>query len=115
MVSYMKFGNAENENDEVYDPDFEAGYAQSDIDDCDQALTGFLGTLQQTAGNGRKDFIIESVKAVVLRLNTVNNKCDGNLIETDQREDICNLIKKATEGAGLVTEQSDITEEWREW
>ena len=104
MVSYMKFGGAEDENDEDYDPDFDAGYEQSDVDKCDKALTEFLLKLLEQDGND-KDWIIETTKSTVLKLNKINNTCDGNLIETDQREDICQLIQLATQQVGLETDQ----------
>jgi hypothetical protein len=40
---------------------------------------------------------------------------DGLLIETDQREQLCELIIAAAQRAGLVSDVYDITEEWREW
>ena len=58
--------------------------------------------------------IRDAVKQAVLALNALNKRCNGNLIETDQREDICELILVAAAQAGLHTDE-DITEEWREW
>ena len=115
MVNFMKYGGAEDENDESYDPDFDAGYTQTNVDECDKILTDFLNNLVTAPANGRNDFITTSVKSVVLKLNNLNSECDGGLIETDQREQICALIFSAVEQAGLATKGVDITEEWREW
>ena len=115
MVSCMKFGGADDENDEDYDPDFDAGYKQSDVNKCDKALTDFLLKLAKADGKKNKDWIIETTKSTVFKLNKINAECDCCLIETDQREDICQLVQLATQQAGLVTKQTDITEEWREW
>jgi len=84
------------------------------VDKCDRALTEFLDKLSKKDGEDN-DWIIETVKSTVLKLNKINNACDGGLIETDQREDICQLIQLATQQAGLKTNQPDITEEWRNW
>jgi len=58
--------------------------------------------------------VLEAVKAIVLDLNRLNKECGGGLIETGQREDLCELILTAAAGAGLATDE-DITEKWREW
>ena len=40
---------------------------------------------------------------------------NGNLIETDQREDICDYLIKAGALLGLNEHDEDITEQWRQW
>lgn len=50
----------------------------------------------------------------VLKLNKLKEKCGGSIIETDQREDLCQIILVAARRAGLKTEE-DMTEEGREW
>jgi hypothetical protein len=54
------------------------------------------------------------VKDLVLKLNALNDRCQGSLIETDQREDICELIESSLTQASIPFE-GDVTEEWREW
>jgi hypothetical protein len=54
------------------------------------------------------------IKETVVRLNDLNDRCGGALIETDQREDLCQIILVAARGAGLTT-LADVTEAWREW
>jgi hypothetical protein len=51
----------------------------------------------------------------ILRLNKLNEECDGSLIETDQREDLAKLINLAAKHAGLESSADDITYKWREW
>ena len=58
---------------------------------------------------------MKAVKTAVVKLNKLNDRCDGSLIETDQREQLCELIITAARGAGLSSDKYDITEEWREW
>jgi hypothetical protein len=113
MVSYMKYGGAEDEADEDYDPDFDAGYTQENIDQCDSILLDFLANVQAHSG-AQASVIMNDVKTLVLALNALNEKCDYTIIETDQREDICALIGDAANKAG-VTLESDATDEWREW
>jgi hypothetical protein len=113
MVSFMR---GEDEDDEG-DSGFEAGYTQDDIDRCAAIIDHYLITLSRIKGKGedRNEVILEAVKDTVLELNTLNDNCDGNLIETDQRETLCELINSAAQDAGLETDLDDITEEWREW
>ncbi len=54
------------------------------------------------------------MRQVVLDLNGLNEESGGGLIETDQREGLCQLILVAALHAGLKTDE-DVTEEWREW
>ena len=111
MISYM----GKDENDENFDPEFDAGYTQINVDECEQILTDFLSNILATPTDGKNHFIMELVKNTILKLNSLNNKCDDGLIETGQREEICELIDLAVQQAGLDTKGNDITEEWREW
>lgn len=55
------------------------------------------------------------VKKTVLALNALNEKCEYELIETEQREDIAEIIILAGYLKGFNDRDDDITEEWREW
>ena len=55
------------------------------------------------------------MKATVLKLNKLNEKAGYELIETDQREDICKYIIRAGALLGFNGEDEDVTEEWRDW
>jgi hypothetical protein len=134
MTDYMKFGGAEDEDDPDFDPDFDAGYTQADIDRCAEILDTLLEALttaseayasspahdDEDEADGeetelRDESIMQAVKEAVLDLNALNEACEGGLIETDQREQLCDLIITAATQAGLDTDGQDITEEWREW
>jgi hypothetical protein len=115
MVSYMRYGAAESEIDPDFDPAFDAGYTQADIDRCAKIIDAFLATLEGVPRGEKNDPILKAVKAVVVKLNKLNARCDGLLIETDQREQLCALIITAAKRAGLVSSVDDITEQWREW
>jgi hypothetical protein len=113
MVSYMKYGGAENEDDPDFDPDFDAGYRQVHINRCAKIIEEFLASLDSV--EKKNEAILKVVKKAVVKLNRLNEQCDGCLIETDQREQLCELIISAAKRVGLVSTVYDITEEWRDW
>ena len=114
MTNYMKYGGAASETDPDFDPNFDAEYTQADIDRCAKIIDEFVAALE-SAPKGKNEAILKAVKAAVIKLNKLNELCDGFLIETDQREQLCPLIIAAAKRAGLVSTVDDITEEWREW
>src|SRR5689334_15534268 len=103
MVSYMKFGGAENETDPDYDPDFDAGYTQKHVNRCAKIIRAYLDALGRMGGSERNQKILTQAKKAVLALNKLNEECDGSLIETDQREEICSLMIIAAKNAGLTS------------
>jgi hypothetical protein len=111
MVSYMKFGGAEHENE----PNFDVGYTQQNVDQCGEILETFFQTIERISEPERNLAILDAVKATVLDLNQLNSECDCGLLETGEREQLCEIIILAARKAGLVSSQDDITEEWREW
>ncbi|WP_167356145.1 hypothetical protein [Chryseobacterium jejuense] len=58
---------------------------------------------------------MEIVKSTVLKLNNLNEKCDYSLIETNEREQIAEIIILAGYEMGYNASDEDGTEEWREW
>src|SRR5215813_14086744 len=103
-IEYMKYGGAVDEND----PEFDAGYTQKHVDRLSEIIDDFLASLEKTPENaGQNEYIMDAVKKTILNLNELNEECDGNLIGTGQREDLCKLIDLAS--------SHDITYEWREW
>ena len=115
MTDYMKFGGAEDESDHDYDPNFDSGYTQEEINQCEKLLDLFLTSLEKLPETSKNEYILDVVKKVVFGLNKLNEDCDYSLIETDQREDLCELIITASKKAGLESNEDDVTEEWREW
>jgi hypothetical protein len=96
--------------------DFVAGmeqpyYPLAKVDECGRIIDEFLAAVGR-ARDGQA--IMAQVKRTVLALNALNDECGGALIETDQREQLCELILEAANTAGLAT-GDDITEQWREW
>ena len=112
MSRYMTYGGAEDETDPDYDPDFDAGYTQGHVDQVEGILDSYLADVERAEGGDAA--ILAAVQTAVLALNELNDSADGNLIETDQREQLCEIIGSAAREAGLQTDD-DVTEEWREW
>ena len=105
MLSYMEREEGEDGFDD---------YSKEDVDRCASILDRYLSSVLDPSVHGVSEGIMAAVKTAVLALNDLNEQCEHSLIETDQREDICELIIHAASLAGLDG-NDDITEEWREW
>ena len=62
-----------------------------------------------------KEESLSLVKITVEALNELNESTEFQLIETDQREDICEIIIRGRHLRGYNDMEDDITGEWREW
>ncbi len=87
------------------------GYSKTDIGICVAVVDSYLAAVSQVVNS---DWIMAEVQKVAIRLNNLNDRCNGGLIETDQRELICEIVNKAAKYAGLDFGKNDPTEEWRE-
>lgn len=94
--------------------EFGACYTQADIDQCDRILDAFLTALDSESRPAAPEKIGAIVKLAVLALNDLNDECEGNLIETDQREHLCDIFTRAANKTGLDSDE-DITQAWRAW
>lgn len=116
MTSYMSGSSDDGDEVDPEDSGFDAGYTQEHVDRCAEILEVFFDELSQVGGTDDRDAeIMEAVKTAVTELNALNEETDGSLIETDQRELLCEIIIASAQEAGLSTQGQDITEEWREW
>lgn len=111
MTDFLVGDDEDDEEGEAFD----AGYTRTDVARCAAIVDHYLETLTRLDGGDKSAAIMDAVKDTVLELNKLNDSCDGNLIEDDQRDLLCELIVTAAQEAGLETEAYDITEEWREW
>ncbi len=105
MIAYM--------SDAGKDEKLDCGYTHEHVSRCSTILDRYLAALAPSPAL-QQDTVRAAVKSVVLELNELNDETEGRLIETDQREDLCQIILLAAARAGLDGEQ-DHTEEWREW
>lgn len=90
----------------------ETAYTEKDVEKCLSLIDSFLIDLPQTE---TKETGMLCVEKIVLQLNELNEKCEEELIETDQREQIADIIILAGHLKGYNERDEDITEEWREW
>ncbi|WP_336691134.1 MULTISPECIES: hypothetical protein [unclassified Chryseobacterium] len=87
-------------------------YSQKDIDECISILSEYTTNILKT--HSREEAML-IVKSTVLKLNALNEKCDLSLIETNEREQITEIIILASHKMKYNSLNEDITEEWREW
>lgn len=88
----------------------EPEYAPEDVTACITLLLEFLTEIEfetQTQERAKSH-----IKDLVISLNDLNTKCDGNLIESDQCEEICEFISKTIANANVELSE-DFTKEWR--
>jgi hypothetical protein len=102
MTSFMR-GDGDDSSD--------APYSQEHIERCQSIIDTYLAKVPP---GSPAPTIRDAVKTAILDLNALNEDCECNLIETGEREDLCQLILVAARRAGLDTDD-DITEEWRDW
>ncbi len=95
-----------------YMVDGETGYEKSHVEECNRILEQHLDAL---AGASDCASALECVKVTVLRLNDLNGRAGHELIETGQREEICEYISRAGSLLGFHDDAEDVTEPWREW
>lgn len=103
--------------DELFPDDF---IARVDI-----LLKAFAEAIDQCATTA-SDFprVMQSIQTLVLALNTVNEDFNEEVIETGEREDLCEFIDAVIIGRGIDIEalaaaqgcrRYELTDEWRDW
>jgi len=95
-----------------YRADGGASYTEAHVEECRRLLQEHLDAISSASD---RDGAKACVKATVLKLNQLNERAGYELIETDQREDICKYIIRAGALLGFNGGDEDVTEEWREW
>ena len=101
---------------------FDNGLEQYTAENCGKARQIFDDLIADLIAKGEaaaESEKIESFKTAILALNELNDECDGELIETDEREDLWALTNVITVAAGLnpsdYGEGEGLVTEWREW
>jgi len=98
MENYMKEANP--------------SYSQKDVNECISLLSNYVINIFKTHS---KDDALLIIKTTVLKLNDLNERCDHSLIETNEREQIAEIIILAGHKMKYNSLNEDITEKWREW
>ena len=92
------------------------GYTIDDVETCSKILDIYIDQLVLLGKHPHNDEILSVVQTVVESLNELNAECGNGLIETMERENLCDYIQEAAIIAGWESESDeDVTEEWREW
>ncbi len=104
MIHYMEY----------FDEEEECPFTQEDVERCGQILSGYLDSLAALS-SPTDQAILNCVQEAVLALNQLNEDTDYSMIETEERENIWELIQTSAIECGLQNPAEDITEEWREW
>ena len=92
----------------------DAEYTKKDVAKCEKILSDYLTALAALEAPNNKD-ILKCVKKAVLALNKLNEQTDYALLETEERENIWELIQTSAVAFGLLDPADDIPEEWRDW
>jgi hypothetical protein len=90
----------------------ETEYSEKDVEKCMKLIDSFLTDLSES---DNKESGMEIIEKTVLKLNELNAKCEYELIETNQREQLAEIIILAGHLKGYNERDEDVTEEWREW
>lgn len=100
--------------DYISDINKEHDYTKVDVEIVDKLIDTFIYCLEKIE-SPTEQIVMENVKNFVLSLNSLNEISDFSLIETDQRELLCDLIFVAVKNTGIKVSDEDFTEQWREW
>lgn len=87
-------------------------YTQEDVSAIGEILDEYIDCLISAEGN--PDFISKCVRDAVLKINELNESCEGYLVDTWRRERLCAFINSAASTAGL-SQEKDVTLEHRMW
>ncbi|MBD1918630.1 MULTISPECIES: hypothetical protein [Cyanophyceae] len=100
----------------------EEGLEQYTEENCEAAkliLDTLVSDLAALGGDAPKEDKLQKFQAAVEALNTLNDEIDDSLIETGEREELCELFNVIAVKAGIdPSEYGDgegPTGEWRDW
>jgi hypothetical protein len=103
---------------EMFDNGLEQ-YTQENCDKIRKIFDDLIAGLILKGENTSESEKVESFRIAIEAANTLNDETDGALIETGEREDLCELTNTITVAAGLNPENygegEGLASEWREW
>ena len=96
------------------------------IDRTEPVLKKFAAEIEVLAkqNTDNLDAVLDATKNLVLALNQINVDFDHAVIETDEREQLCQYIDDVIDSSGIGVkrlaehmncDRHEITDEWREW
>lgn len=93
-------------------------YSEGNCNAAKNIFDTLINKLNKLGENGNKQEKEKCFEVAVISLNELNDK-DDSLIETGEREDLCELIDQITIAAGLNPKEyadgEGIADLWREW
>ncbi|NHZ34046.1 hypothetical protein [Massilia rubra] len=95
------------------DTDNEPPYGKAEIDECANILDAYAAAIDKLPKPADHAAIMKEVERVVVALNEFDERA-GGVIETEEREKLCDIIYLVAKDAGLQADE-DITEQWRDW
>jgi len=101
-----------------YFPDMEQ-YTEENCTAAQTIIDGLIDRLIQLGDTASEAQKVEEFRIAVEALNELNEEIDDALIETGEREELCELLDAITVAAGLNPEDygdgEGIADEWRDW
>ena len=93
-------------------------YTQENCNKTKKVFDDLIDSLINIGEHANENEKIQQFKKAILSTNKLNEEIHG-LIETDEREDLCELTNKITIACGLDPQKfgdgEGIASEWREW
>jgi len=94
-------------------------YTPENIDSAKAILDRLIDDLCSVGEDASEAVKVSYFKTSVEALNDLNDKIDGCLIETGEREELCDLFDAIASAVGLDPSQygdgDGIASEWRDW
>jgi hypothetical protein len=107
-----------DEDDEEEDSGMEQ-YTPENCDKAQQIMDDLLSGLIQLGEKAPQSAKVELFRTAVESLNELNDETDGSIIETGEREELCELFDNISLSAGLNPKDygggEGIASEWRDW
>lgn len=101
---------------------FDNGLEQYTEENCKKAQDIFdtlIAELIAQGENSTESQKIELFRKAIVATNKLNDECDGSLIETGEREDLCELTDIITRACNLDPSKygggEGLATEWRDW
>nr|WP_321228142.1 hypothetical protein [uncultured Psychroserpens sp.] len=90
-------------------------FTDKGIDEIEVLLKNYVDILIKAIEKKNASVIYNSIKKVVKNISKINDE-NNFMIETIEREELCDFINNIVRQTGLnIDEKVDLTEEWREW
>jgi len=94
-------------------------YTESNCLKAQSAFDILISRLQKDCETANEKDKIQFFKTAVIYLNNLNDKNEGALIETEEREELCELFDRIAIAAGINPKNygsgEGIASEWRDW